>query len=64
MRTLKLPTEPLTSSSSEYVNMVTFSCCPTSDIFGVRMQAEQSRVGKVLSNWAMCPPIEGSRSRR
>ena len=44
--------------------MVTFSCCPTSDIFGVRMHAEQSSVGKVLSNWAMCPPIDGSRSTR
>ena len=37
---------------------------PTSDIFGVRMQAEQSSVGKVLSNWAMWPPIDGSRSTR
>ena len=26
---------------------------------GVRMQAAQSRVGKVLSNWAMWPPIDG-----
>jgi hypothetical protein len=37
-------------------------CVPTDTMRGVRMQAEQSRVGKVLSNWAMCPPIEGSRS--
>ena len=44
--------------------MVTFSCWPTSDILGVRMQAEQSSVGKVLSNWAMWPPIDGSRSTR
>ena len=36
----------------------------TSVIFGVRMQAAQSRVGKVLSNWAMCPPMDGSRSTR
>ena len=28
------------------------------------MQAAQSRVGKVLSNCAMWPPIEGSRSTR
>ena len=31
---------------------------------GVRMHAEQSNVGKVLSNCAMCPPIDGSRSTR
>ena len=31
---------------------------------GVRMQAAQSSVGKVLSNMAMCPPIDGSRSTR
>jgi len=24
------------------------------------MQAEQSSVGKVLSNWAMCPPMLGA----
>jgi len=32
------------------------------DILGVRMQAAQSRVGKVLSNLAMCPPMVASRS--
>ena len=31
----------------------------TEVIFGVRMQAAQSSVGKVLSNMAMCPPIDG-----
>ena len=36
----------------------------TAVIFGVRMQAAQSRVGKVLSNIAMCPPMVGSRSTR
>ena len=41
-----------------------FGCVPTSDIFGVRMQAAQSSVGKVLSNLAMCPPMDGSRSTR
>ena len=35
-----------------------------STILGVRMQAEQSSVGKVLSNWAMRPPMEASFSTR
>ena len=39
-------------------------CLPSADIFGVRMQAAQSSVGKVLSNIAMWPPIDGSRSTR
>lgn len=30
-----------------------------STIFGVRIQAEQSRVGKVLSSWDILPPILG-----
>ncbi len=34
-----------------------FLFCSTLSIFGVRMQAEQSSVGKVLSSWAMCPPM-------
>src|SRR3972149_6830217 len=37
---------------------------PASNMRGVRMQAEQSSVGKVLSSWAMCPPRLGSRSTR
>ncbi len=41
-----------------------FGCVPASFILGVRMQAAQSRVGNVLSNWAMWPPIDGSRSTR
>ena len=36
----------------------------TAVILGVRMQAAQSSVGKVLSNIAMWPPIDGSRSTR
>ncbi len=43
---------------------VMFGCEPAVTILGVRMQAAQSSVGKVLSNWAMCPPIDGSRSTR
>ena len=46
------------------VHKVILGLARTSVIFGVRMQAAQSRVGKVLSNWAMCPPMEGSRSTR
>ena len=34
-------------------------CIEASTIFGVRMQAEQSNVGKVLSSWAILPPILG-----
>ena len=41
-----------------------FSCCPTETILGVMIQAAQSKVGNVLSNLAMCPPIEGSLSTR
>ena len=37
---------------------------PTSDILGVHMQAEQSMVGKVLSNLGILPPMVGSRSTR
>ena len=32
-------------------------CIEASTIFGVRMQAEQSNVGKVLSSWAILPTI-------
>ena len=62
--TLKLPTYPSTLSTSAIVQRVMLGFERTSVIFGVRMQAAQSRVGKVLSNWAMCPPMEGSRSTR
>ena len=34
-----------------------FSCCAQSTMRGVRMQAEQSMVGKVLSSLAMVPPM-------
>ena len=39
--------------------MLIFSFCAASTIFGVRMQAAQSRVGKVLSSWAILPPMVG-----
>ena len=39
--------------------MSIFSFWAASTILGVRIQAEQSRVGKVLSSWAMRPPMVG-----
>src|SRR5690606_41219835 len=58
------PVYPATPVTSEQVSSVILVWFFTSDIFGVRMQAAQSSVGKVLSNIAMCPPIEGFRSTR
>ena len=57
--TSKLPTKPFTSVTSEYEKIRMFSCCATSTIFGVRIHAAQSRVGKVLSSCAIFPPIVG-----
>ena len=37
---------------------------PTSTSFGDSMQSEQSLVGKVLSSWAMTPPMAGFSSTR
>ena len=39
--------------------MLIFSWADASTIFGVRIQAEQSRVGKVLSSCDILPPILG-----
>ena len=36
-----------------------FSFCAQSTIFGVRMHAAQSSVGKVLSIWVILPPMVG-----
>ena len=41
-----------------------FGCSAALAILGTRMQAEQSRVGKVRSSIAMWPPMLGSRSTR
>ena len=57
--TSKFPTKPPTSVTSEYEKILTFSFCATSTIFGVRIQAAQSSVGKVLSSCAIFPPIVG-----
>ena len=39
--------------------MLIFSFCAQSTILGVRIQAAQSRVGKVLSIWVILPPMVG-----
>jgi hypothetical protein len=36
-----------------------FGCRPTSTSLGERIHMEQSLVGKVLSSWAMWPPMLG-----
>ena len=59
MVTSKLPTNPRTSTTSEYEKMRILSFCATSTILGVSMHAAQSRVGNVLSSCAILPPIVG-----
>ena len=61
---VKLPTKPDSSSTSLVVRTSMFLSRATSTIFGVRMQAEQSSVGKVLSSCAMWPPMLAERSTR
>ena len=39
--------------------MLIFSCAEASTIFGVRIHAEQSSVGNVLSSWDILPPMLG-----
>ena len=62
--TLKFPTNPSTDSTSLSVRRWMFSRRSAETIFGVRMQAAQSRVGKVLSNRAIIPPMVDCRSTR
>jgi hypothetical protein len=56
--------KPSTWVTSARVQRVILGWARTEDIFGVRMQAEQSSVGNVLSNLAMWPPMVASRSTR
>ncbi len=63
-RTVKFPKAPDTCSTSLRVIRCTFLRWLTETILGVRMQAAQSSVGKVLSRRAMFPPIVDSRSTR
>ena len=57
--TVKFPTKPETSSTSLYVCRVIFSWAPASTIRGVKIHAAQSKVGNVLSNCAILPPMVG-----
>ena len=41
------------------INIESSRAAAASTIFGVRIQAAQSRVGKVLSSWDILPPIVG-----
>ena len=59
--TLKAPGLPETFWTSLFVRSSISGWSPTATIFGVRMQAAQSRVGKVLSNIAMCPQVTDAR---
>ncbi len=62
--TLKFPGPPATLATSALVNSVMFGSISTSAILGLRMQGEQSSVGKVLLSWAIRPPMLGFLSTR
>jgi len=49
---------------SERVSNSMFRCRPTSTSLGEIIHIEQSLVGKVLSSWAMAPPMAGDFSTR
>ncbi|OPX61415.1 MAG: hypothetical protein A4E29_00830 [Methanomassiliicoccales archaeon PtaB.Bin134] len=55
--TVKLPASPSTFMTSVKVIMLIIGCLAASTSFGDRIHIEQSLVGKVLSNWAMTPPM-------
>ena len=62
--TLKSPASPSTLSTSVNVRISIFGCRPTSTSLGERIHIEQSLVGKVLSSWAIWPPMLGPFSTR
>src|SRR4030042_4017868 len=62
--TLKFPASPSTRSTSVYVKTSMLGCRPTSTSLGASIQMEQSLVGKVLSSWAIWPPMAGALSTR
>ncbi len=62
--TLKSPASPSTLSTSVSVKTSIFGCRPTSTSLGESIHMEQSLVGKVLSSWAICPPMLGVFSTR
>jgi hypothetical protein len=63
-RALKCPGFPSRESSSVWVRSSMFRCRPTSTSFGEMIHMAQSLVGKVLSSWAMSPPMAEDRSTR
>jgi hypothetical protein len=64
MVTLNRPTSPDILATSARVSNSIFRCRPTSTSLGEIIHMEQSLVGKVLSSWAMPPPIAGFFSNR
>src|SRR4030042_6443906 len=62
--TLKFPASPATLSTSVYVRISILGFRPTSTSLGASIQMEQSLVGKVLSSWAIWPPMAGALSTR
>ena len=62
--TLKSPASPFTLSTSVRVRISMLGCRPTSTSLGASIHIEQSLVGKVLSSWAMWPPMAGDLSTR
>ena len=61
---VKSPSSPSRERTSDRVKTSMFSCRPTSTSLGEMIHIEQSLVGKVLSSWAMVPPMAGERSTR
>src|SRR4030042_3285950 len=64
IRALKSPSWPSSASSSALVIISMLGCLPTSISLGEIMHMEQSLVGKVLSNWAILPPMDVASSTR
>src|SRR3990172_159368 len=62
--TLKSPASPFTVSTSVRVRSSMLGCLWHSRNFGDSMHMEQSFVGKVLSSWAILPPMAGALSAR
>jgi len=62
--TVKFPASPSTLLTSVKVRTSILGCRPTSTSLGESIHMEQSLVGKVLSSWAIWPPMEGDFSTR
>ena len=54
---MKLPGFPEMPVISAFIRSLMFGCLPAATSFGDSMHIEQSFVGKVLSSWAILPPI-------